>query len=60
MNDCDSSPCIHGGTCTDRLGRFDCECPQDYAGRQCELGNNNNNNNNLYSAIQLLFHSALQ
>ena len=38
MNDCDSSPCIHGGTCTDGLRRFDCECPQDYAGRQCELG----------------------
>ena len=38
MNDCDSSPCIHGGTCTDRLRGFDCECPQDYAGRQCELG----------------------
>ena len=41
MNDCDSSPCIHGGTCTDGLGRFDCECPQDYAGRQCELGKAN-------------------
>ena len=38
MNDCDSSPCIHGGTCTDGLGRFECDCPQDYAGRQCELG----------------------
>ena len=38
VNDCDSSPCIHGGTCTDGLGRFECECPQDYAGRQCELG----------------------
>ena len=41
VNDCDSSPCIHGGTCTDGLGRFDCECPQDYAGRQCELGKAN-------------------
>ncbi|CAH3047115.1 unnamed protein product, partial [Porites lobata] len=38
VNDCDSSPCIHGGTCTDGLGRFECQCPQDYAGRQCELG----------------------
>ena len=41
MNECDSAPCEHGGTCTDRLGRFDCECPQDYAGRQCELGTAN-------------------
>ena len=41
MNECDSAPCKHGGTCTDRLGRFDCECPQDYAGRQCELGKAN-------------------
>ena len=38
VNECDSAPCIHGGTCRDHLGRFDCECPQDYAGRQCELG----------------------
>ena len=38
VNECDSAPCIHGGTCTDRLGGFDCGCPQDYSGRQCELG----------------------
>ena len=38
VNECESSPCIHGGTCTDRLGGFDCECPQGYSGRQCELG----------------------
>ena len=38
MNECDSAPCKHGGNCTDGLGRFECECPQDYAGRQCELG----------------------
>ena len=38
VNECDSAPCRHGGNCTDGLGRFDCECPQDYAGRQCELG----------------------
>ena len=41
VNECDSAPCKHGGNCTDRLGRFDCECPQDYAGRQCELGKAN-------------------
>ena len=41
VNECDSAPCIHGGNCTDGLGRFDCECPQDYAGRQCELGKAN-------------------
>ena len=41
MNECDSAPCKHGGNCTDGLGRFDCECPQDYAGRQCELGKTN-------------------
>ena len=41
VNECDSAPCKHGGNCTDGLGRFDCECPQDYAGRQCELGKTN-------------------
>ena len=38
LNECDSGPCINGGTCTDHLGKFECECSNDYSGRQCELG----------------------
>lgn len=39
VNECESAPCRHGGTCKDRLGHFECECPTNYLGRQCELGN---------------------
>lgn len=39
VNECDSAPCGHGGTCKDLLGRFECDCSIDYSGRQCELGN---------------------
>ena len=38
INECDSAPCIHGGTCINHLGHFECECGKDYAGPQCELG----------------------
>lgn len=38
LNECDSGPCINGGTCTDHHGKFECECSNDYCGRQCELG----------------------
>jgi len=38
LNECDSGPCINGGTCKDQLGKFECECSNDYSGRQCELG----------------------
>lgn len=27
INECDSSPCLHDGTCTDLVGRYECRCP---------------------------------
>ncbi|CAH2050388.1 unnamed protein product, partial [Iphiclides podalirius] len=36
-NECESSPCLNGGTCTDRVGGFLCTCGRGYAGNTCQL-----------------------
>ena len=35
---CDSQPCLHGGTCTDGLDKFFCACVPAYTGNTCSLG----------------------
>ncbi|XP_067667466.1 CD109 antigen-like [Haliotis asinina] len=36
INECNFSPCIHGGTCSDRLPGYNCHCPIDVTGKNCE------------------------
>ncbi|RVE75130.1 hypothetical protein OJAV_G00013850 [Oryzias javanicus] len=37
-NQCDSSPCLNGGNCTDKVGGFSCACEAPYHGLTCEHG----------------------
>nr|XP_039268068.1 cubilin-like [Styela clava] len=36
-DDCSSSPCQNGGTCTDLYKSFACACPSQYEGPTCEI-----------------------
>eukprot|EP00058_Branchiostoma_floridae_P002319 XP_002587807.1 hypothetical protein BRAFLDRAFT_92256 [Branchiostoma floridae] len=36
INECDATPCLNGGTCTDEIGTFTCECPPGYHGDRCQ------------------------
>jgi len=37
--DCESSPCLDGGTCTDLApSGFTCDCRNGYVGDTCEIG----------------------
>ncbi|XP_053619861.1 delta and Notch-like epidermal growth factor-related receptor isoform X2 [Plodia interpunctella] len=36
-NECESSPCEHGGTCSDRVAGFECACTRGYTGNTCQL-----------------------
>ena len=38
VNECDSSPCLNNGNCTDRINAFNCSCPPGFAGNRCEIG----------------------
>lgn len=38
LDECSSSPCENGGTCTDMVGDFFCECPIEYKGKNCSIG----------------------
>lgn len=36
-NECESSPCINGGTCTDHIGSYSCTCGRGFTGKRCHL-----------------------
>ena len=35
IDECESSPCQNGGTCTDMLRGYDCQCTDEYIGVNC-------------------------
>ena len=37
VNECDMSPCEHGGSCTNSIGNFSCACAPGYTGSRCEI-----------------------
>ena len=37
-DECMSSPCDNGGTCTDLLDGYNCTCVGGYTGLHCETG----------------------
>ncbi|XP_054606105.2 protein eyes shut homolog [Nothobranchius furzeri] len=37
INECNSSPCQHNGTCSDLLGEYICKCPAGFKGKNCEF-----------------------
>ncbi|XP_050535178.1 cubilin [Daktulosphaira vitifoliae] len=37
VSECLSNPCLNGGTCLDQYNGFQCNCPQNWQGRLCEV-----------------------
>ena len=38
INECDSSPCLNGGVCSDGIAYFSCSCASGYEGTTCQQG----------------------
>ena len=38
IDECASDPCQNGGTCVDKINRYNCECEDGYTGTNCETG----------------------
>ncbi|XP_065894910.1 uncharacterized protein [Dysidea avara] len=38
INDCDPNPCQNGGSCTDGVGSFTCDCHNGFSGANCNKG----------------------
>ena len=41
INECESDPCMNGGTCINHLNQFECDCTPGYTGDTCETGEYN-------------------
>ena len=39
IDDCALSPCQNGGSCTDQVNGYICNCVEGYDGTNCETGN---------------------
>jgi len=39
FDECQNSPCRHGGTCRNLEPSFECICPPEYQGPLCQNGN---------------------
>lgn len=37
VNECDSSPCLNGGTCQDAVNNYTCICAPLFTGTRCQL-----------------------
>ena len=35
INECDAEPCMNGGTCTDLINDYQCECSEGFWGKNC-------------------------
>ena len=38
INECASTPCQNGGTCSDLVNAFQCQCADRFMGETCETG----------------------
>lgn len=36
IDDCASSPCQNGATCTDKVNDYQCDCDPGYSGKDCD------------------------
>ena len=37
INDCNPDPCENGGSCDDEVNDYDCECPPEWMGKDCDV-----------------------
>ena len=40
IDECNSDPCAHNGSCIDGVNSFTCSCVEGYTGLGCETGIN--------------------
>jgi hypothetical protein len=38
INNCESSPCLNGASCTNGVDTFSCSCVDGYTDQQCQTG----------------------
>ena len=36
LDECQPNPCLNGGTCTDDLNDYKCNCTEEWEGKNCD------------------------
>ena len=52
-NECKSAPCQNGGTCSDLVGKYKCQCAGGWAGDNCEVSSGSTAQEKLNAATKL-------
>lgn len=53
LDECESNPCLNGGTCVNRSNSYFCECVSDFSGENCQ---NTVSQNLCFSSCTVLCH----
>ena len=53
INECSSSPCDNGATCSDAIDGYTCACVAGYTGTHCEIGESRGLSNTYKQIIKL-------
>ena len=54
FNECTSKPCLHKGTCIDRVNRYTCKCVAGYNGLRCNKGKSDTKTDLYYDCFVLM------
>ena len=56
FNECSSSPCKHGGSCSEaEIDFYSCDCQPGFTGTRCEISEYTNIIHNFYSLYSFCF-----
>ncbi|XP_046557068.1 uncharacterized protein LOC124266293 [Haliotis rubra] len=58
IDECESTPCVNGGSCKDGVYAYTCECPAEHTGVNCESGGSSDAVSSIVSVTGIQYSSS--